>query len=488
MKVIVSESLGLEYAWDVISSCDQNGMQAIADNQNNEILFYDPKNRQYCTNKDLMNADYSIHDVFTDKSARNQVMKPTSGQGFEEFATKWDALQKSDDQDVIKTKNCSVIRFGAHESGKSRIVGNRKPRKEFMDNKVEKFRRKWKKLDDYEDDFGNHVNDAEAQVSEEYDDPRDWSASEGEVEIMWKTDFEEFGIEPGDTSTYLIDYDMAETHEQLIDEISRMIEEEYPDLDFIPEDFEITNEDEFWEQRGGNPGKWDDDDLYLESSGTFEAKVEYIEDSINANIKKGEKFTVPVDIVDAAEACLDKDELKWYFRRIFISYVIKSGLKEKREAAWIHPDSYRIVNWDELVAAVGDAGDWADTGLDIPDEATLDEGMKIYHKMYNAYDKGDLKYDEFQTMRDELVDAVVAGLLKQSSIEELGEEWFKDYGTANGWGWQTSFKYNVASALHRIHIKKHPDEHRSLPQRNNWRGWHEDRCSCGLCSSSDSSD
>ena len=40
MKVIVNESLGLEYAWDVISSCDQNGMQAIADNQNNEILFY----------------------------------------------------------------------------------------------------------------------------------------------------------------------------------------------------------------------------------------------------------------------------------------------------------------------------------------------------------------------------------------------------------------------------------------------------------------
>lgn len=45
MKVIVNESLGLEYAWDVISSCDQNGMQAIADNQNNEILFYDPKNK-----------------------------------------------------------------------------------------------------------------------------------------------------------------------------------------------------------------------------------------------------------------------------------------------------------------------------------------------------------------------------------------------------------------------------------------------------------
>jgi hypothetical protein len=185
-------------------------------------------------------------------------MKPTSGKGFEEFATKWDALHKDSNSNLLKTKNCSMIRFKAHESG-PKIVGTKKPSKEFMD-KVERFKSKWKKLDDYEDDFGNHVNGVEAQVSEE-DDPRDWSASEGEVEIMWKTDFEEFGIEPGDTSTYLIDYDMAETHEQLIDEISRMIEEEYQDLDFIPEDFEIANEDEFWEQRGGNPGLFDDTDL-----------------------------------------------------------------------------------------------------------------------------------------------------------------------------------------------------------------------------------
>ena len=43
-------------------------------------------------------------------------MKPTSGKGFEDFATKWDALQKSDDQDVFKTKNCSMIRFNANEA------------------------------------------------------------------------------------------------------------------------------------------------------------------------------------------------------------------------------------------------------------------------------------------------------------------------------------------------------------------------------------
>lgn len=120
----------------------------------------------------------------------------------------------------------------------------------------------------------------------------------------------------------------------------------------------------------------------------------------------------------------------------------------------------------------------------IPDEMPLSDAMKIYHKAYRS----DMGYDETSKIRDKLVQAVVNDLLKISTIEELGEEWFKDYGTMNGWGWQTSFKYNVASALHRIHIKKHPDEHRSLPQRHNWRGWHENNCSCGLCSSSDSSD
>ena len=97
---------------------------------------------------------------------------------------------------------------------------------------------------------------------EDIDNPNDWSASEGEVEIMWDTDdYEDFGIFRGEGSTYVIDYDRVDTHDQLVNEVCRLIGKEYPDLDFEPEDFIIVNEDEFWEQRGGNPGKLDDDDL-----------------------------------------------------------------------------------------------------------------------------------------------------------------------------------------------------------------------------------
>lgn len=66
---------------------------------------------------------------------------------------------------------------------------------------------------------------------------------------MWSTDFEDDGIFSGDTSTYLIDYDMVDDHDDLIDEVCRMIRKEYPDLDFYSDDFYITNENEFWNSR-----------------------------------------------------------------------------------------------------------------------------------------------------------------------------------------------------------------------------------------------
>lgn len=494
MKVIVSESLGLEYTMDVISSCNQNGMQAIADNQNNEILFYDPKNRQYCTNKDLMNADYSIHDVFTDKSVRSQVMKPTSGQGFEEFATKWDALQKSDDQDVFKTKNCSMIRFGAHESGKPRIVGNRKPRKEFMD-KVERFRSKWKSLDDkddYVDDFGDKVNGVEAQVSEGPDDnPNDWSASEGEIEIMWDTDdYEDFGIFRGEGSTYVIDYDRVDTHDQLVNEVCRLIGKEYPDLDFDPDDFIMVNEDEFWEQRGGNPGKWDDDDLYLENEGNnvVDVNLLFTHGHYGKGLKSGDERTIKVDLSEIPEI-YDEDDLMSWIADIATKQLPGKGSFTKYD--------FEIADLDSLIKAVkGDEGFGPDVDIDmdnfgpdsIPDNVSYGDAMKIYRKMRDAYDKYKLQYKDFDVARNKLMDSVVKGLLKEKSLDELADEWFIDYGTANGWGWKTAFKYNVASRLHEIHKKKHPDQHKPVPQREHWRGWSEDNCSCGFCSSSDSSD
>ena len=86
------------------------------------------------------------------------------------------------------------------------------------------------------------------RVYETIDDSDDWSASEGEVEIMWDTDeYEDFGIFKGEGSTYLIDYDRVDTHDDLINEVCRMIGKEYPDLDFGTDDFVVVNEDEFWE-------------------------------------------------------------------------------------------------------------------------------------------------------------------------------------------------------------------------------------------------
>ena len=171
------------------------------------------------------------------------------------------------------------------------------------------------------------------------DDPRDWSTSEGEVEIMWDTDeYEDFGIFRGEGSTYVIDYDLVDTHDQLVNEVCRLIGKEYPDLDFEPDDFTIVNEDEFWEQRGGNPGKWDDDDLYLESGDGLTAEVEFIEDDANTGFKKGDTLSVPLDIEETATECITKEEFKWYMQDVVKQYVLDNGLKDKKQAAWIHPN------------------------------------------------------------------------------------------------------------------------------------------------------
>ena len=108
--------------------------------------------------------------------------------------------------------------------------------------------------------------------NENYDNPRDWSASEGEVEIVWDTSdyYDEFGIDIGDTETLVIDYDRVDTHDMLLEEVVRLIEDEYPGIMVSTDDFVIDNEDEFWEQRGGNPGKWDDFNESLDEDFTGE--------------------------------------------------------------------------------------------------------------------------------------------------------------------------------------------------------------------------
>lgn len=188
MKVIVSEGkLGVEYISDAISSCEQNGIECIADDESGIILFYDPEGHKYADSKFLMNSDVSIHELLKDRDLYEKTMQNAEGESFKKFAIQWNDLQKKEDGDgVYKSKVCNPIRGNFDEDKGPRIVGKRKPSKDFMD-KVEKFRRRWKALGDKKEDddglspddkahlekiknmrdeFGDRVNGIEAQISE----------------------------------------------------------------------------------------------------------------------------------------------------------------------------------------------------------------------------------------------------------------------------------------------------------------------------------
>ena len=313
MKIIVSESrLGIEYLADVISSCNQNGIECIVDDNAGEILYYLPKEGRYGDDRLLQNSDESIFDLVKDKEQLVNVLKDASGDEFKDFAVKWNGLQtKGEEDEVYKTDHCNPIRgnFAESSSGckydarslnervatwyrkayptdKEMADEMRPSRSTFqdvldaLDNGEDVYEvigaddsrgreRVFEELSkitgkDYDyfyDKWLSADDGADMEYDESMDNPRDWSASEGEVEIMWDTDeYEDFGIFKGEGSTYLIDYDRVDTHDDLINEVCRMIGKEYPDLDFGTDDFIIVNEDEFWKQRGGNPGKWEDDD------------------------------------------------------------------------------------------------------------------------------------------------------------------------------------------------------------------------------------
>lgn len=67
-------------------------------------------------------------------------------------------------------------------------------------------------------------------------------------------------------------------------------------------------------------------------------------------------------------------------------------------------------------------------------------------------------YEERKAFRD----AYAKELMENTPIEELAKEWFRDYGTMNGWGDATSFKYGVACAIHAEHMKKYLEMHKKL--------------------------
>lgn len=266
MKVIVTESkIGVEYIADVISSCDQNGIECIVDDNAGDILYYEPKLGKYGNDKLLQNSDESIFDLVKDKERLASVLMDAQGDKFKEFAVQWNDLQKKgEDEEVYKTQHCNPIRGNFSERARNTRPTTAKDKEEF-----EKFRKRWKSIgkkkkddedEDYVDEFGLRVNGIEAQVSEG-EESDDWSASEGEVEIIWDTTefLDEFGMDIGDTETLVIDYDRVDTHDMLIEEVIRLLEDEYPGIVVGADDFVIDNEDEFWEQRGGNPGKWQDE-------------------------------------------------------------------------------------------------------------------------------------------------------------------------------------------------------------------------------------
>lgn len=301
MKVVVSEStLGPDYIGDVVVSCDRTEikfpgsdevfhMECIVDDANGEIYYYEPKLARYATDKLLHENDLDIWEVLKNPDLINEVFLDAHGDEFKEFAVKWNGLQtKGEDDEVYKTQTCRPIRGNFTEGNQidSAIVYWKDSRiQPHVISQVHSLIEALYVLDGMQDSEPegdlpeiDHIRignkDYDQAAIEQYradlddmvydesmdDNPRDLSDSEGEVEIMWDTDeYEDFGIFKGDGSTYLIDYDRADTHDRLVDEVCRMIGKEYPDLDFGTDDFVIVNEDEFWEQRGGNPGQGEDD-------------------------------------------------------------------------------------------------------------------------------------------------------------------------------------------------------------------------------------
>lgn len=295
MKVIVSEStLGPDYIGDVVVSCDRTEikfpgsdevfhMECIVDDANGEIYYYEPKLARYANDKLLHGNDLDIWEVLKNPDLINVVFLDAHGDEFKQFAVKWNGLQKkTEDDEVYKTQICRPIMGNFTEGNQidSAIVYWKDSRiKPYILSQVHSLIEALYVLDGMRDSepegdlpeidhirVGNkdydqaaieqYRADLDEMVYDEYDesadDPRDWSDSEGEVEIMWDTDeYEDFGIFKGDTSTYVIDYDRVEDQEDLINEVCRMIGKEYPDLDFEVDDFEITNEKEFWDNRRG---------------------------------------------------------------------------------------------------------------------------------------------------------------------------------------------------------------------------------------------
>lgn len=275
MKVISESKIGIEYLSDVISSCEQNGIECIVDDRTGDILYYLPEMGKYGDDKLLRNSGESIFDLVTDRELLADVLLTARGDKFKEFAVRWNDLQKKgENEDVYKTKNCRPIRGNFNESNNDEIENDKKVRN--IMSMIDKYADMYLDGMTGEKSMGMELRRLHADIrykieeliencapiqgkfNEGMDNPNDWSASEGQVVIVWDTDeYEDFGIFAGDEDTVVVDYDLVDTYADLINEVYMLLCKKYPDLDFVPSDFVIANEDEFWKQKGGNPGKYE---------------------------------------------------------------------------------------------------------------------------------------------------------------------------------------------------------------------------------------
>lgn len=95
-RLMRESKLGAEYVWNVISTCDQNGLQAIADEEEAHILIYDPNGRVWATQDTMSMADADIWELVDSKRGDGvlwrQTMMPAKGEKWEQFKAEWNAL------------------------------------------------------------------------------------------------------------------------------------------------------------------------------------------------------------------------------------------------------------------------------------------------------------------------------------------------------------------------------------------------------------
>ena len=92
------------------------------------------------------------------------------------------------------------------------------------------------------------------------------------------------------------------------------------------------------------------------------------------------------------------------------------------------------------------------------------------------------------TNKEQRIQAEAARIYAALPREEVFKTYFKNWGTKNMWSDEKWDAYLLANAIHNLDKAANPEDHQKMPQKQHWRCWEEDNCSCGFCSSCDSSD